>query len=1097
MTLQGDAPGDTQTANQADGLAYCESLIARAATIDELLSGDLAPPQQPYNDTDSAAALTARRLAAWCRAAAGGDQALFERRLGRDGLSMAKVTARLAADHSKGGVPTALIGIANDATWILAALEDRAHRMRPAATKETAFEQVLAPVADAAQARLEASVPLRALGHLSETARSGLRGTLLQELSGLCAPALYERFSKARNAAAVDKPAQPAGTALYDRFVADMKAGGLRALFHDKPVLLRLIASVTRQWLDTSRELMLRLDADLPTIRGELLPPGAASAVAEIEGDLSDPHNFGRSVQVLTFAGGARLVYKPKDLRLDIAWADLIARLNRAHPPLTLKAVRAIAGDGYGWTEFVDHDGCEDAAGIARFFRRAGAYLALLQVFAATDMHQENIIAAGDHPVPIDLETILQPSPEEHKAHEPESAAFDAAMDIVANSVMTVGLLPAYGRSVDNNVFAMGGMTADWGARTVIAWTDINSDAMRPAKVKEPGTTNTNLPHIGGLHGKFADHIGDFIAGFEDYAHFLKARIGDDGADLFAGFAGLPVRKVVHPTRFYYMLLQRLRNHAQMDDGVVWSAQADFVARLSAWDKDSEPLWPLVGAERTALVSLNVPHFVTPSDGTDISDITGVTAHTAAVPGLTRAMERAEKLDAEEIAWQAEVIRENTNSILPRIKDSDPASARTAAGEETSARPLAAARDLFLAEAGNIAGELRARAVRRGPGAAWIGLDWLGDADVFQLVCLGPDLYNGTAGIAVFLAAHAAVTGHAPSAELARAALSHLRKSLKSRNAARLARALGLGGATGLGSIVYAFAAIAKNLGDDGLVADAEAAARLFTDELIAADKQLDVMSGSAGGILGLLRLHRDTGSAVALERATRCGAHLLAQPRLGTHGRRSWPIPGTDGKMLNGMSHGASGFAAALAALAEATGRDDFAQAAAECIAFEDSSYDGTRRNWPDLRGSEVRWPCQWCHGATGIGLSRIAMRGSRGTQAVRADIENAVAGVERGPLTPVDTLCCGTLGGIEFLCDAAGALERNDLREAAARRLLAVVERAGATGDYRWNNGKRQFNLGLFRGLAGVGYTLLRQAANSSDGSAATPLPNVLIWE
>ncbi len=1089
--------GDHQAGSRADIPAYCESLIRRAATIDELLSADRAPVPQPYGDTESAASLATRRLAAWCRAAAGGDQALFERRLVRDGLSIAKVRERLATGPSWGTGPTSLAGLAADAAWTLAALEDPAGRSRPAGSTDAApdvrphaFEQLLAPVADAAQAQLVASVPARALGQLSETARNGLRSTLLQELSGLGAPALYERFGKARNAAAAGQPAQRAGTALYERFVADMKSGGFRALFNEKPVLLRLIATTTRQWLDTSRELILRLDADLPAIRRDLLPSSAASTVVKIEGDLSDPHNFGRSVQIITFAGGARLVYKPKDLRLDIAWAELIARLNRADPPLTLKAVRAIACDGYGWTEFVTHDGCADEAGIVRFFRRAGAYLALLHVFAATDMHQENMIAAGDHPVPIDLETILQPTAEEYKANEPESEAFDAAMDIVANSVMTVGLLPAYGRSVDNNVFAMGGMTADWGARTVIAWNDVNTDAMRPAKVKEPGTTNTNLPHVDGRYAKFADHIDAFITGFEDYAHFLKGRIAAAAADLFAGFAGLPVRKVVHPTRFYYMLLQRLRNHAPMDDGASWSAQADFVARLSSWDKESEPLWPLLRAERTALLSLNVPHFVTPSDGTEISDITGVSAHTAAVPGLTRAIERATKLDDKEITWQAEVIRENTNSIVQRAASSD----RTAVKETSANLPPAAARELFLAEAGKIAGELHERAVRRGPGAAWIGLDWLGDADVFQLVCLGPDLYNGTAGIAVFLAAHAAVTSHAPSTDLARAALSHLRKGLKSRNAARLARALGVGGATGLGSIVYAFAVIGKNLGDDALFADAEATARLFTDELIAADKQLDVMSGSAGGILGLLRLHRDTGSPATLERATQCGAHLLAQPRLGPQGRRSWPIPGTDGKMLNGMSHGAAGFAYALAALAAATGRDDFAEAAAECIAFEDSSYDGERRNWPDLRASQTHWPCQWCHGATGIGLARLGIGKRRGALTEQADIENAVAGVQLNEATPVDTLCCGTLGGIEFLCDAGGVLERGDLRDTAARRLLAVVERADATGDYRWNNGKRHFNLGLFRGLAGVGYTLLRQAiAPRTDVS----LPNVLIWE
>ncbi len=194
----------------------------------------------------------------------------------------------------------------------------------------------------------------------------------------------------------------------------------------------------------------------------------------------------------MTFEDGARVVYKPKDLRLDVAWHDLVERLNRAEPPVALKAVARHRARRL-WLDRVHrtHRLRRSATACERFFRRAGAWLALLHCFAATDMHQENMIAAGDHPVPIDLETILQPSAEEHKVQEPEGEAFDAAMEIVGNSVMTVGLLPAYGRSVDNNVFAMGGMTADWGARTVIKWNDINSDAMRPAKTKEAGAANT------------------------------------------------------------------------------------------------------------------------------------------------------------------------------------------------------------------------------------------------------------------------------------------------------------------------------------------------------------------------------------------------------------------------------------------------------------------------------------------------------------------------------------------------------------------------------------------------------------------------------
>jgi lantibiotic modifying enzyme len=206
----------------------------------------------------------------------------------------------------------------------------------------------------------------------------------------------------------------------------------------------------------------------------------------------------------------------------------------------------------------------------------------------------------------------------------------------------------------------------------------------------------------------------------------------------------------------------------------------------------------------------------------------------------------------------------------------------------------------------------------------------------------------------------------------------------------------------------------------------------------------------------------------------------------------------------LNGMSHGAAGFAYALSSLAAATGRDDFAKAAAECIDFEDSSYDAERRNWPDWRGAEApAWPCQWCHGSPGIGLARLGMRrfgmaesGESNVQAARieTDIRNAAAGVEQASPGAVDTLCCGSLGRIEFLCEAASELEHGELRAVAARRLSAVLQQAAAAGDYRWNSGKRQFNLGLFRGLAGVGYTLLRQAS-ALDGKTA--LPNVLIWE
>jgi type 2 lantibiotic biosynthesis protein LanM len=1072
--------------------AFYRRLSLHGATIDELLSDAFEVSPEAAVDAD----LGAQRMAAWRRAGAAGDGSLFARRLARDGLAPVEIENRLARPRRRASAPSPQW--VEDAIWIEQAFQEADHA-EPDVAPTDPFADLFGALIETAEARVWSGVDAFTCSHFEDPARASLRHMLLTVLCELCAPALYERFAKSRDSKSrdVDKldPAREPGTARYREFIAELKAGGSRQLFEQKPVLLRLIAVSTRQWIDATREFIDRLAADLPEVRRELIKAPVGAKVVEITSGVSDPHNDGRGVSIVAFADGTRVVYKPKDLRLDVAWRRLVERLNGAGAPITLKTARALSRNGYGWTEFIEHAGCADARDCDTFFRRAGAWLALLHCFVATDIHQENMLAVGDHPVPIDLETMLQPSAEEHRIGEPEAEAFDAAMDIIGNSVMTVGLLPAYGRSVDNNVFAMGGMTAEWGARTVIKWNQVNTDAMRPTKVQEPGAGTPNLPHVNGRYAKLGDHGESFVAGFADYADFLMRQVREANAQsLLRDFAGLTVRKVVRPTRFYYMLLRRLKDHRNMTDGALWSAQADFMARLADWDKATDPLWPLQRAERAALVALNVPYFVTASDSTAISDLTGICARTAATPGLDRARARLRTLDQNEIAWQIEVIRENLNQ-----QSGAPVKRKRDANVDAGLGPVPD-KTVFKAEADKIAAELAQHAVRRGRSAAWIGLDWLGDSEVFQLVCLGPDLYNGATGIALFLAAHAAVSQDASSGELAVAGLAHIRRNLNSRSAARFARSLGIGAATGLGSIVYGLCVIAKCSGNTALLQDAECAARLFSDELIGADKQLDVMGGAAGAILALLRLHRDTQSDDALIRAIRCGEHLLAQDRIGDARHRSWIGQGFGGSPLNGMSHGAAGFAYALASLAAASGRDQFADAAAECIAFEDQTYNTARHNWPDLRvpGQPV-WPCQWCHGAPGIGLARLAiarriganapLNGKLGGTLVTTDIDNAIESVKQAWPGQLDTLCCGTLGGIEFLCEVAERAGTREISELAGRRLAAVLAGAALTGDYRWNSGKRQFNLGLFRGLAGVGYTLLRRIDRS--------LPNVLIWE
>jgi lantibiotic modifying enzyme len=340
-------------------------------------------------------------------------------------------------------------------------------------------------------------------------------------------------------------------------------------------------------------------------------------------------------------------------------------------------------------------------------------------------MHQENMIAAGEYPVPVDLEMILQATAEEHKTGAESAQAFETAMGLVFDSVMNVGLLPSYGKSPAGDIYAIGGVTSDWTTKTKLAWTGVNTDAMRPAKVKEPAGAIPNLPHVAGRYARLGDHLEAFIAGFEEYAKFLLRLGGKANAGgLFDGFAGLPVRRVLRPTRFYAMLLQRLRDHRNMGDGITWSAHADFTARFADWEKDADPFWPLLRAERAALIELNVPHFLSPSDGTAIRDAEGSEARTSAITGLDRARDRVRHLDADQIAWQVQIIRQNTGMVSSSAASATPA--ERVLTDIAAPPPI----DFFRAEAERVAAELSERAIRKGAGAAWIGVDWLGDSEL-------------------------------------------------------------------------------------------------------------------------------------------------------------------------------------------------------------------------------------------------------------------------------------------------------------------------------------------------------------------------------
>ena len=167
------------------------------------------------------------------------------------------------------------------------------------------------------------------------------------------------------------------------------------------------------------------------------------------------------------------------------------------------------------------------------------------------------------------------------------------------------------------------------------------------------------------------------------------------------------------------------------------------------------------------------------------------------------------------------------------------------------------------------------------------------------------------------------------------------------------------------------------------------------------------------------------------------------------------------------------------------------------ECLNFENEHFNEEYQNWPPLHqpGKSLRDTmrrCMWCHGGIGIGLARLASEKFSDIESLelRRDTERSIRGARKNLSKALDTLCCGTMGGVELFYEIGKTYQNQKLIEESRQQLVGVIN-AAHESTYRFGGagGIGEFHLGLFRGISGIGYTIMRQLNPQ--------LPNVLIWE
>ncbi|HEX3760041.1 MAG TPA: type 2 lanthipeptide synthetase LanM [Kofleriaceae bacterium] len=685
-------------------------------------------------------------------------------------------------------------------------------------------ERALAPWIAAARAELDACCDRAAVAVLPP-ARRDLAALVTGRLVAVAGRLLVH---EQRALAAAGAPAE-----------LDASAEAWRDRAARYPGLAELLARAAADACAHAGELLARLAADRDAIAAELLDGRPPGALAGVRGDTGDVHDGGRAVAVLQFDDGRGVVYKPKDLRIARAVLDLCAWLAPGLP-LALPHRRLVVRPGHAWETRIAPAPCRSLDEVRRFYLRIGMLVGLFELLEARDLWLDNLIAAGEYPVFIDLEMVVQPRRSDRAGEPAEIAAEDRLHDGAAHlGILAMPTLIAPGVAAEE----IGALTSPRGFASPFRAVPALDAIAGVTRTSRDGFAlwhhDAHAPTLAGQPVRAADHLDDLLAGYRALYRAVAARRDEllaPGGPIDA-LAGLLVRVIQRNTWSCYRITQASLAPRLLADPARRAAWLDGL--LAEARSDAERA--VARSEIAALARLDVPYFLCRTGGDDLLAPDGSVVARGWFDGAALDRVRRRIRDAGDApgAAREDLVR---SAFATGLREPAPPARRIAATR--GAEPD------WLAEAAAIGDLVLAEAIHAGDGIAWIGATLDPFHALRRIDVLGPDLVTGAAGIAIVLADLAAATGLARFRDAARAAISCARRSRRDEPLGGAPPAIGA--LFGAGARIFALHRCAAAL-DAPELAAAAAALAATTAAAIPDAAPLDAITGATGLLLSLL----------------------------------------------------------------------------------------------------------------------------------------------------------------------------------------------------------------------------------------------------
>ena len=751
---------------------------------------------------------------------------------------------------------------------------------------------------------------------------------------------------------------------------------------------------------------------------------------------MGDFHNKGKFVTKFIFSGGFSLMYKPRLAKNEDIFNSLINTINNSGLDVQIKIPSYWEINGHTWVEFIWPYYVPEDFNPHFYYKNLGKILGILYAVGVSDINAENLICSGGLPTIIDLECISKVFV--------KNTSISLFENYFNRSVISIGILPVWKHS---NLYE----------RNLLL------------SILFKFGSNIHLPQNSKtIFELSSDTFPDFVSGFND--SYLALQHID--LDIFhIKFKNCKQRVVIHDTLLYACFQREMRLPESLHGGqsIVNLVKKSIPKSYSDYSKE------LCQSILEQLNNNDIPLFYISPEGNIID------AYGNKILSLNNVIKDERVLSSTDLIFQKRIIESSINQVLDSLNPIRHKVSHIIANSNVDKSILQAN---CKSAAQKVSNEIFKNCLKLVDEINWIGKNPSKIDGRFQVDIMDESLYSGTAGIAMLFGQIAKVENHSEYFRL----YSAIQRNLKKR-----------------------FYRITNGIVDAKIYGDAQAFSYHFypiccifltccnsnKDNI---DKKyiLDILSfvkenylpyvkdcGYLGGIIGyidcLIELQRNKIVELPYYYIEEVYEKLLGFEQLNNNvsifphfesmAGKSTAIP------LGGFAHGSAGIAYVLYKLFKLTKDNKIYSKFIRVLNHDRFFFNQLTNSWTDgrIQGSHQDMGA-WCHGAGGIGLSRVLLiREGYYDDIVIQELNNAVS-VLKKHLGQNQCICHGDLGNLEILKMIADTIHDNELHLFVNSQINNLAIKVISGEKLVFGDGHTFPNLGLFLGQAGIAYQMLR---------------------